>query len=254
MNKYKKRRLFLLVLSIVLILSILIVLLLSRKKDNFKAQSVDLSFFQKNENNKVECSNCLELGWIQVQGTNINYPVMNRELDELDNETSHGWISPYSSSEIKNTIILGHNVLNVSNSPSRDMSKLVNFEGLMAFTYYDFAKENLYVSYIKDGVENIYKIFAAGFNDYTDTFEPELYEENGNIKNYIDTVLDKSIYDYSVDVNENDEFITIKTCTRYFGVEENQEFRIVARKVRKDEKIETYQVKKNNNYKELLEK
>jgi len=122
----------------------------------------------------------------------------------------------------------------------------------MAFTYYDFAQENLYISYNTGDKEELYKIYAIGFNNYVDgtgeSFKtPEATEE------YIKKVRENSIYDYDIDVNGNDYIITIRTCTRYFGLYENQEFAIEARRVRDDEEILRYKVEKSDNY-EMLSK
>ena len=81
--------------------------------------------------------------------------------------------------------------------------------------------------------------------------QSESISSKDEIDKYIKSVKKNSIYDYNIDVNSSDDIITIKTCTRYFGANEKQQFIIEARKLRKDEKTVKYQVEMNNNYKKL---
>ena len=69
--------------------------------------------------------------------------------------------------------------------------------------------------------------------------------------NYIKEAKEDSIYDYDVDVNSSDEIISLITCTRYFGLNGKTQFRVDARKLRENEKIEKYSVSTNQNYDEL---
>ncbi len=200
------------------------------------------------------------VGWLQVQGTNVNFPVLNYFLTSDAKETQYvssndileyAWRSPnYVTGENRETI-LGHNLVNLSSTPIRDMSELKAFEGLMAFVYEDFAQENLYISYTKGENEYIYKIYAIGFDDY-DVDDSSSFKTEEVTKDYIDRVRKNSIYDYDIDVNEKDTLLSLKTCTRYFGVNQNQEFTIDARLLREGEKIEAYRVTKSENYKALI--
>jgi hypothetical protein len=63
-----------------------------------------------------------------------------------------------------------------------------------------------------------------------------------------------SIYDYDVDVNSDDNIISVITCTRFFGIDDKKDFRIVGRLVRDGEKLNNYSVKRNRKYVEIEEK
>ena len=192
------------------------------------------------------------VGWIQVQGTNIDMPVINGFDYGDDGISDYAWRSSEYDTDETREVISGHNIINVSSTPIRDMSMLNYFEGLMAFTYYDFAQDNLYISYTKEGKEELYKIYAIGFYDYAGNNDRSMSNPE-QIKEYIASVRNNSIYDYDIEVDENDELITIKTCTRYFGAFEKQLFVIDARKVRDNEEIEKYKVKKSKNFDMLSE-
>lgn len=195
-------------------------------------------------------------GWIQVQGTNIDMPVLYpREKLYGDEDYHYAWRGSYFPEEGYTRKTIGsHNVLNVSSTPIQDMTNLVNFEPLMAFTYYHFAKDNLYIKYTNkyNQTEELYKIYAIGFYDYeTDDFEAYSKEEKDVLEDYISNAKKNSIYEYDVDVNSNDELIMLYTCTRYFGLNEKQQIFINARKLRSDEKAEKYNVEKTDLFTKL---
>jgi len=83
-----------------------------------------------------------------------------------------------------------------------------------------------------------------------------LYEENKDVEEYVKSSIERSIYKYNVDIKENDNLITLITCTRLEGYAD-KEFVINAREVRKKEGINNYHVEETSNYeaiKKILEK
>ena len=73
------------------------------------------------------------------------------------------------------------------------------------------------------------------------------------LKEYIDQSLKDSFYDFDISVDENDNIITLITCTRFYGRVNHYSFKIDARMVRDKEKIKNYSVKENSNYKKIEE-
>lgn len=239
---------------IVLFLLFLLVALTNKKSSSTTNESKELKEMEYNYESRVEklekfdSNNIKKYGWLQVQGTNIDLPILSK-LYEKEPEFNYGWLLSTSFSYDTRKILVGHNVLNVSSTPMINNPKLTNFEDLMAFSYYGFAKDNMYLVYTEYGEDKVYVIYAVGFYDYD--YE---YDKNGLNKNevdkYIKYVKKNSIYDYGVDVNKDDDIITIKTCTRMFGVDEKQQFQIDARLLRKNEKILKYNVEKTKLYNE----
>ncbi len=190
----------------------------------------------------------MKYGWLQVEGTNIDLPIISGVFSgEVD--YSFGWLSPSSVGYKTRKVLVGHNVLNVSSNPMVNNEILTDFEDLMSFVYYNFAKEHMYLSYTENGVDKIFVIYGIGFYDYYYDNAQGLNTEE-EIKNYFNLVKENSIYNYNVDVNENDNIITVKTCTRYFGANEKQQFVIDARELREGETPIKYQVKKTKLYQE----
>ena len=60
-----------------------------------------------------------------------------------------------------------------------------------------------------------------------------------------------NIYDYDVEVDQNDSIISLITCTRFFGVDQNLEFYVSGRLLRGGETTSDYKVEKAKNYKDV---
>ena len=238
---------------LIIIAAVVCGFMLFNKKKNYKP--MDLSFtsgVEKLEN--FDGKGYYKIGWLQVQGTHMDLPIMESDyLREEETSPSFGWRSSLYETGENVEVLSGHNILNVSNEPMLPNENLTDFEELMAFTYYDFAKDNLYVQYTKDGKDEIYAIYAVGFYNSL-TVGSYSMNSKKEINQYIDRAKNTSIYKYDVDVDPSDHLIQLRTCTRYFGTSDNQTFIIDARKLRDDEKIVKYNVKKTKKYDELTKK
>ena len=249
----KKRAVILSVIIFLLIGGFLFFFFFDKEKEE-KPMPIKLNF--ENRTSQLEEfyeENTIKIGWLQVQGTNVDLPVLIAGIDsEIDHDTEYAWRSWNYNSDGNREVITSHNYLNLSSKPSTNMSELNFFEGLMGYAYPDFALENQYIYYLKDGVEELYVIYAVGFYDnYYDSGESYMTKEE--VDAYIEKVRDNSLYDYDIEVTSEDELLTLKTCTRYFGSEKLQQFVVDARKVRVDEETVRYPIETTNKYKELIE-
>ena len=233
-----------------LVFLVLLFLLFIFNRDSKKEEIVSsMNYKYENRVEKLknfDAKDYKKYGWLQVQGTNIDLPIVSYWKQE-DPDYNFGWIVNTSYDYDNRKILSGHNVLNVSTEPMVNDPKLTNFEDLMAFVYYDFAKDNMYLVYTEDGKDKVYVIYAVGFYDYNYKYDTYGLEED-EVKDYINYVKKNSIYDYKLKVNEKDEIITIKTCTRMFGFEEKQQLQIDARLLRDNEKIVKYKLNKTELY------
>lgn len=195
------------------------------------------------------------LGWIKVQGTNIDYPVIYGSID-LDFDTLRNdftWLENKVQT-IKNRIFIqGHNIRNVSSKPLITEKSHSRFEQLPSFTYLDFAKENQYIQYTTAGKDYLYKIFSVAIVNDNDLSHTSKNFTKKELKEYITQSLKDSFYDYDIDVNEDDNIITLATCTRFYGKVKNYIYKIDARMVRENEKVKNYSVKENKNYEKIKE-
>jgi len=107
----------------------------------------------------------LVMGWIKVQGTNIDYPIISSsDINVSTVLYDFAWTNNRDNKKLGNReILFGHNILNVSSKPLINNKYHRRFEQLMSFVYSDFAKENQYIQYTFNGNDYLYKIFAVSF-------------------------------------------------------------------------------------------
>jgi len=155
--------------------------------------------------------------WIQIPGTDIDYPIVQREGDNAYylNHTIDGkkktegaiFTEDYNAKDFTdpNTLIYGHNMKNGS-----------MFRGLHKFKDRKFMEENTeIIIYMPDKILR-YQIFAAYVNDNKhllfqyDFDDPEVFES------YIEGVFSQkkmsSNIDTTAEVTAEDKIITLSTC------------------------------------------
>ena len=252
-SKDMKNKLYLSIGAIAILLVVLLVLLgyrLFNQKDYYE---VDSRINEVKEKGKID-DTYSTAGWLKVQGTDIDIPVVYSENFEKEfpmELESFAWTRS-GDAKFHNIIkVTGHNLFNLSSKPKIKSKNFHRLDQLMAFVYYDFAKENKYIQYTVDGKDYVYKIFAAGFIDQGYYFSIQTDYPKDVMKSTIDEAKKMSLYDYKVDVKENDNLISLSTCTRFFGQEDEKNFFVFGRMVREGEKINNYRVVKNDSYKKV---
>lgn len=195
------------------------------------------------------------IAWLKVQGTNIDAPIIGYDqitaLANVDKE-DYLWNRINLEKKFNQVSISGHNILNLSKKPQVGKEYFSRFDDLMAFVYKDFIEENKYIQYTIDNEDYVYKIFGVFFErDYKLDLRHEGDYTKKETKAYLKQIADLNIYDFDIDVNENDSLITLTTCTRMFGTNDKRQLVVVGRQLRKNEKMANYDVKPNKNYKEV---
>lgn len=195
------------------------------------------------------------VAWLRVQGTKIDTPIVTyeegKDLSYLEKE-DFLWIES-KSPEYKNQVkIMGHNILNLSANPGIGVDYFTKFEDLMAYTYEEFVEENKFIQYTIDGKDYVYKVFAVLYDkSYNlDLYTTEDYTEE-EMKDYIELVKSKSIYDFDLDVNEKDDIIALVTCSRLYGIQQKRQFVVVGRLLRDNEKMTNYSFETTEKYEEI---
>ncbi len=254
--KIKKKTLISCVVLCCILLVILVIMIILDNHEYYSVVSrVDKvkKEVKKEKNQKIDYRT---IGWIRVQGTNIDYPII-QHIEEAEGEDvypvekeSYFWSRNSDDKLHNNMLINGHNIFNLSSQPKRKSKLFKRAEELMSFVYYDFAKENEYIQLTIDDHDYIYKIFSVAFIDGSDaTFLPHLDDISiKSMKNFLTILNQNSIYDYDVDVNENDKIISVITCNRIFSDDSKEVIYINGRLLRENEKIKNYGVKKNKKY------
>ncbi len=204
------------------------------------------------ESVKKQKDNYKVVGWLKVQGTNIDYPVIYAPNLNVANMVDDFVWTEADYEELNNIIyISGHNILNLSKQPIITDETHSRFEQLMSFTYLDFVKENKYIQYTFNGKEYVYKIFAISYpsKQYPDVYNNSKYTKE-QMKNFVSTAKENSIFKFDVDVDENDKVISLITCTTMFT---NVSFEVDARLVREHELKNNYDVEETKAYAKVKE-
>lgn len=245
---------YILIALSVLFIFLMFVSLFGNGKAVFEAESRKDEFKEAKANDTEQFET---IGWVRVQGTNIDYPVI-KILDENYgrpiNGESYAWSTNEGSKIEKKMDISGHNILNLSKNPVMSDEMFIYFEELMNFVYYDFVKENQFIQLHINGEEYIYKIFSVNF---LKPFDVNNFARNGHgdkeIKEFLD-VLDKgNLYEHDVDVDIEDKFISLYTCTRMFGTDVGSNMVVTGRLLREDEKVELSAIETTEKYKEIAD-
>ena len=197
------------------------------------------------------------IGWVRVQGTNIDYPVfgiLSEDFDYPVTVNSFTWSLSYDSDFHDAMIIYGHNIMNLGPNPRLHDEAFTRMEELMGFVYYDFAQENQFMQLSMNGENYIYKIYAVSF---LDSVELDAYPKGDFSKEvkatYMNEILDNSIYDYEVDVKEDDKILSVVTCTKFFKDGESYDFIVTGRLVREGEHVTPSTLHRNKNYERVNE-
>lgn len=174
------------------------------------------------------------IGWIKIDGTNIDYPVMQKgdfylHKNIYKNYSSHGtpYLAEYCNLKSSdNLIIYGHH-----------MNDNTMFSQLEKYKNYSFYQNHKYIKFytIENGIttENIYEIMIAfktiaysdaGFRyySYTNFQNVEDYEE------FVDNCRNLEFYNTGVTGTNNDKYITLSTCEYS---QKNGRMVVVAKKV-----------------------
>ena len=171
------------------------------------------------------------IGWITIEGTDINYPVMqtpdrpnyyiNHTFEK--NRSDHG--VPYAAEGSKldpqsdNIIIYGHNM-----KSGRMFGTLDNYKSESHFRKYPTIRFDTLAGF------GTYEIIAV-FKTTPDKFPYHLFLSTENKKefdDYVDRCLELSLYDTEIGAEYGDKLITLSTCENSLS---NGRLVVVAKKV-----------------------
>lgn len=165
--------------------------------------------------NNLLAKNNETVGWIKVEGTSINYPVVQAKDNDYylshaydKSKNAAGWIFADYRNNMKdfdrNTIIYGHGRLNTTMFGS--------LKNIMNSNWYK--NSNNYIVKFSTPYENtlwqvfaVYKIPSETYYLKTKFSTDESYTE------FLTTLKKRSVYNFNVELNSNDKIITLSTCS-----------------------------------------
>ena len=131
-----------------------------------------------------------------------------------------------------NTVIFGHSDLGITNKNYKDDDpEGPLFSQLFRFRDPSFAEKTPYIYFSTPTKTLVYEVFSVFYNDAKIDggkslwyIEPEPGVDYGTL---LDTVKERSLYKYDVDVTTSDKILTLSTCTVGFGLQKRGNYRFV---------------------------
>lgn len=153
------------------------------------------------------------IGWLTVNNTNIDYPVVqhyNNEYyanhDFYNNENINGWVymDYRNNNELndQNTIIYAHNNSDIMFGTLKNI--------LYESWYTDEDNQIITLNTAKNKFS--YKIFSIYTIPDTNDYLVNRFSNNDSFDYFINMIKNRSIYDFNVDVANNDKILTLSTC------------------------------------------
>ena len=184
---------------------------------------------------KEEYSNIV--GWLEIENTNINYPVLQGvdndyylEYDYKNEKTAKGSIfldSEYNwNLPSTNMIIYGHNMKNGE-----------MFENLLNYSSKEFYLNHKIIKFTSENVEEEYEIFSVlksrvYYKSENNVFRFYQFINANNIEefnSFVYNAKNESLYDTKITPNYGDKLITLITCSYHIP---DGRFAVIGRKIR----------------------
>lgn len=196
--------------------------------DYIKLNFIDVNF------SELKSINYETVGWIQVLGTNVNYPFvqtvdnkfyLTHQLDKKYNTA--GWVfmdyrnNAYDFND--NTIIYAHGRLN--------KTMFGSLRNVIKESWYK-NKNNHIVKISTESENSLWQVFSTyKIKTTSDYLQIDFLTDDERL-NFYNMLKDRSVYDYKVNVMPDDKIITLSTC-------HNDEEKIVlhAKLIKKEKKL-----------------
>ena len=179
---------------------------------NTKLASVDFT--------NVLAKNSDTIGWLIVNNTNVNYPVVQTTNNDyylkhsFDKSFNYaGWVFADFRNTFntlsQNTIIYAHNrrddIMFGSLTNALDKSWYTNLKNqLIQFSTPDY-----------DSMWQIFSIYTIEAESYYITTD---FSSSESFMNFANTITERSIYDFDIKIEENDKILTLSTCYNDSGM------------------------------------
>ena len=154
------------------------------------------------------------VGWIQVNGTNINYPIVQHadndfylEHDFYQRKTNIGWIFGDYRNNFEdfdnNTIIYGHNLIN--------RTMFGNIPYMLNKNWFQ-KNNNHYIKLSTKTTNSIWQIFSVYKIAPTTDYLQAKFNSTTTYQDFLTKLKDRSYYNFNLDVTYTDKIITLSTC------------------------------------------
>lgn len=165
------------------------------------------------------------VGWIKIEDTNINYPVMQTEIDnptfyiDRDFEKKESvsgipFVDSRCTTESENVIIYSHNMKNGTMFGELKKYKEEKFYNNHKIIVFDTLYEERMYEIVAVILTKVYYNVTSTQNvfDFYNYIELDTKEK---LDEYVTTFKDQALYETGVSVEYNDKLITLVTCDYY---------------------------------------
>ena len=155
-------------------------------------------------------------GWIKVDGTDIDYSFvqttdnsyyLNHSFTKEENKS--GWIFLDYRNNInnldKNTIIYGHS--------RYDSSMFGSLRNTLKKSWFNNIENREIHLFTKAG-DSIWQIFSVYHLPNTTDYLATSFKDRNEFNSFIKLIKNRSVFDFGIDINEDDKIITLSTCYR----------------------------------------
>lgn len=164
----------------------------------------------------LEAQNSDTVGWVCIEGTNINYPVVQGEdnrhyvstlFDGSENQAGCIFMDYRNSRNMENvhTILYGHNM--------RDKSMFADILNYQQQEYYDSHPSGMYISPEGNFRFDIVAAYVASLADPSWQLE---FTAEEDVNQWLEEAIAKSSFVSNITPEADDKFITLSTCSYEF--------------------------------------
>ena len=214
----KKRKWYL----VFIISSIIIIILIYNITSYYYSYKKDLEFKEKiaeYDFDRLKKMNSDIVGYIEVENTNISYPVvkssdnsyyLNHSYKKEKNNIGSIFLDYRNDLDnlSKNNIIYGHGRLD--NTMFGSLNNLLDSNNLDS-------KESYYITLSTPNSIMTFKIFSVYTIPKEGYYIKTYFSSNKYFKEFLETIMKRSIYNFNTDVSTNDKILTLSTCKDNFG-------------------------------------
>ena len=179
---------------------------------------------------KLKEKNSDVVAWLKVNGTNIETTVVKTTNNDYylthnfnKEYNSAGWIFADYKNKVdgtdKNLVIYGHNM--------RDNSMFGSLKWVINEDWYN-NEDNKYITLVTENETQIYEVFSVYQIEEEDYYIQTNFNTEKEFSTFLETIKKRSKKDFNVDVNKEDNILTLSTCAN------NNKYRVVlhAKKIR----------------------
>lgn len=207
---------------VLLLTSIVIFILIYNITSYYYSYKKDLEFkkeIEKYDLKKLKKINDDIVGFIEVDNTNISYPIVKSGDNRYYlNHTFTKDISKRGAIFLdyrndldnlsRNNIIYGHGL--VDNTMFGSLNNLLDRKKLNK-------KDNHYIKIITDNSIMRFKIFSVYTINKESYYIKTYFSNDKYFKEFLKTIMKRSIYDFNSSVKTSDKILTLSTCKNDFG-------------------------------------